>query len=369
VTMILTQLNPMKQNLTIVDLNDNVAPIKPCILSIGLATPKFCYKQSEMSELAKNYYKNDRVEKIFLGSEIEQRYSVVDIHDPDILQKVSSFQKRNEIYEVEAVELAVQSSQNAISRWGGSVDNITHLLSVSTTGTKIPGIEFELVGRLGLSKSIQRVAVNYMGCFGSLPGLKTACAFASMNPKNRVLMVSTEICSTHFEDESTIENIVSAAIFADGSGAMIIGGGTFASFEKPIYQIERFGSLAIENSLDKMYWKITDKGWRLGLSRDIPSLIHDHISNFVDSLTDNKDCDFALHPGGKAILLSIENAVGIKREKSQASWNVMKKHGNMSSSSIIYVLQELLNHRQRETTCMLVFGPGLVIEGALLKNL
>lgn len=373
--------------------NASVAQTNACILAMGVATPKYKYTQRQMAEMAIDYYKIrddaellEKLNKIFDGSDINTRYSVVD-YDTIDRNIFTSFQSRNEIYEVEAVELAVQSASKALEDWGGDKSKITHLVSVSTTGNKIPGIEFELVHRLGLSNNVHRIAVNFMGCFGALPGLKTAVSFAQQNSANRVLFVSTEICSTHIEKEPTSENFVGAAIFADGSAAAVIGCGNpeFEDFERPHFEIMRTASFAIKNSLDKMYWKVTDSGWRLGLSKDIPTLIFNNIEAFSKELLGAKlgaienipkiDADWAVHPGGKAILLAVENALGLSKEQTQFSWKVMSERGNMSSSTILHVLQAMIKHERTNKSdkfkpivnCM-VFGPGLTMEGAILKR-
>jgi predicted naringenin-chalcone synthase/ubiquinone/menaquinone biosynthesis C-methylase UbiE/acyl carrier protein len=349
----------------------------PFILGMGLGVPEYCHQQEELEKICSSYYfekyKNEkyseRIHKIYSRSEIKQRYSVYSIYDVD--QKMfNSFQSRNEVYEVESVKLAFQSATNALKDWGGDKNKITHLVSVSTTGTKIPGIEFELIKLLGLPSSTQRIAINFMGCFGALPGLKTAAAFAKLNPKNRVLLICTEICSVHLEDEPTDENFVSSAIFADGSSAAVIGCEP-TNKEVAWWEIQKIGSLTMENSLDKMYWKVTDKGWKLGLSKDIPILIHDHIRFFVKHLLGTKDFssfDFALHPGGKSILLAIENALELSKIQTKESWNVMKDYGNMSSATILYVLNAMRFSSTQEYCSCLVFGPGLVIEGGLLRK-
>ena len=242
--------------------------------------------------------------------------------------------------------------------------------------------------RLRLYKLVERITLNFMGCFGALPGLKTAVSFAQMNCKNRVLFVSTEICSTHIEPEPTSENFVSCAIFADGSAAAIIGCGDpeFDSFERPHFEVLKTTSFAIQNSLDKMYWKVTDAGWRLGLSKDIPDLIFNNIETFSKEMLGARhgsvanipklDADWAVHPGGKAILIAVEKALGLTKEQTKHSWSIMKDRGNMSSSTILHVLQKMIKEerenshmKQKALTCCMVFGPGLTMEGCILRRL
>ncbi|KAL0480320.1 hypothetical protein AKO1_007086 [Acrasis kona] len=353
-----------------------------CILSMGTSLPENQYTQLEMANHASKYYQLDstlhsKLHKVYQSSNIRTRHSVMDFDQLNYSQ-LDTFTSRNEIYEIHSTKLAVASCKEAIRKWGGDVKQITHVVSVSTTGQKIPGIEFELVQLLNLKHDVQRVAINFMGCFGAMPGLKTANAFARENPNHRVLLVCTEICSTHIEKEATMENFVSSAIFADGSGAAIIGQpNPQFEFENPKYRIVKFSSYAVADSMDKMYWKVTDKGWRLGLSREIPDLIFDNLYSFLTQLLSydanqlkRLDCDWSLHPGGKAILVAIENALGLSKQQTNCSWDVMSRCGNMSSATIMFVLEQMCDKVEQKSkyNCCMVFGPGLTIEGCVLEK-
>jgi len=365
------------------EYEDDIPTTPPAILAMGIGEAPFMYQQSEMMAMCQEFYRDkvtnpedlNTIQAIFNGSDIETRRSVIDFYKLDANDMVQSFQKRNDIYEQEAIKLAEKSATEALKNWGGDRKNITHIVSVSTTGEQIPGIDFLLVDRLGLSENVERVAVNLMGCFGALPGLKTAVALARLSKKNRVLLVSTELCSPHIESEPTKENFVGAAIFADGSGAAIIGCGPFHDFEQPKYQILKTQSRAVPKSTDKMGWKVTDEGWKLTLSKEIPALIHDAMGMVADRLLGSvhrESVDWALHPGGKAILLATESALGITSEQTKESWNVMRKYGNMSSSTIMHVLYQFCHSKKSEDRKKLltavVFGPGLTIEAGLLRK-
>jgi predicted naringenin-chalcone synthase len=354
----------------------NIIGTYPFILGIGTGDPNYCYSQKDMADFAVQYFNltagselEQKLRKIYEHTNTITRYSVVDYHKCNPSEDFKSFQSRNDIYAKNAVELSRRSATEALKKWGGDKSKITHLVYCSTTGVTIPGVEFELAEILELSPHVQRCAINFMGCYSALPGIKTACAFAKLNPKNRVLLVSTEICSVHIEEEVTLENFVSSALFADGSGAMVIGCNP-SNNEKAHWAIHRTSSSCLKKSKDKMYWNITDKGWRLGLSKEIPFLIEENIGEFKSVLfgkdLDVNKVDWAIHPGGKSILIALETSLGIKREQNRAAWNVLKDHGNMSSSTIIFVLKNLIDQAKFDTTICMAFGPGLVIEGAVL---
>lgn len=364
------------------EFENDIPTSPPTILAMGIGEAPFVYQQSELLELSEVYYKDKvasqdelvSLRSIFNGSGIDTRRSIVDLYKVDKDTLTSSFEERNKIYIEGSIKIAEKSCRQALQNWGGDPKNITHIVSVSTTGEQIPGLEFLLIEKLGLSSNIERVGVNLMGCFGAIPGLKTACALARLSRKNRVLMVSTEICTPHIEAEPSKENFVGAAIFSDGSGAAIIGCGPFTEFETPIYEILKTQSKAVPNSTDKMGWKVTDEGWKLTLSKEIPVLIHDAMGEISDRLLGKirrDQIDWALHPGGKAILLASESSLGLVKEQTNDCWEILRMYGNMSSATIMHVLHRfcyLKGVSRKKLLAALAFGPGLSIETALLKR-
>ena len=280
---------------------------------------------------------------------------------------------RNEVYIKEAPRMAHASADKALNLWKGNRQNITHLISVSCTGVIAPGIEFHLLNSLGLSRSTDRLAINFMGCFGAFKALSVAKSIAREDPNNRVLLVCTELCSLHLNFDGKLETIISNAIFSDGSAAAIVGCEPRPE-EKPLMEVVSHSSFALADSLPLMTWEACDEGLVMGLSRDVPQVIGKHVPSFAKALLGKdikfEDCSWPLHPGGKAILESVEKACQLDRSQSSSSWEIWKNYGNMSSATFLFVLEDLLKKPPSHTWNIgLGFGPGLSMEGVLLRRI
>ncbi len=352
------------------------------ILSIGTALPNFSYTQEEIaSSLIHNLgWKNKQasfLKKIFSKAKIQRRYSVLPdfkLSNKGLLfdNSLPSTAERNAIYKKEAPKLAHKAAFTAIDRWGGKAEDITHVISVSCTGMTAPGIECSLVQSLKLNPSVNRLGINFMGCFGAFKGLSIADSLAKNNPKHRILLVCTELCSLHFQTGFILDNIIGNALFADGAAAVIVGCHPYEN-EKPLWAMKNHTSFLLENSSNEMTWEIGDTGFLMKLSKEIPQALSENIRSFVHTLSpelqQNSACNWAVHPGGKAILEKITDALDLPKESIQPSWDTLSSHGNMSSATFLFVLERTLEHAELHPLCCgLGFGPGLSIEGVLLQR-
>lgn len=258
---------------------------------------------------------------------------------------------------------------------------------MTCTGVLVPGLEFHVMDGLGLAADTQRLGITFMGCFGAISGMKTAKALAAEDKDNRVLLVCCELCSLHMQLSDKVDNLIATALFSDGAGALIIGCGPRVG-ETPIYEIHGSSSQIIPNTLPMMSWDMSSTGMIIGLAKEISSEIYLHVAPFVERLLQwgtkandgpisNEDIIYAIHPGGPMILQAIIQACGIDKRRTAASWDVLKKNGNMSSATLIFVLDEI--RKQHGSTKAfskikdawipaIAFGPGLNIEGCLLRR-
>lgn len=348
------------------------------ILSIGKAVPKHSATQQQLAgHLIEKLQLDDEeawtLEKIFKNSKIDKRHSVL----PYLLLPKKGgmppgMSERNAIYKNEAPILAEVAAREAIEGWGGTLKEITHLISVSCTGAITPGIEYHLHKAFKLDPYVQRLGINFMGCFGAFKGLSVAHKIALANPNNRILLVCTELCTLHFHNMKDIESMVIHSLFADGSSACIVGDKPRQG-ENSLFEIISEASCVLEQTEKEMTWDGSDHGFDMTLSARVPGHIEQTIHPFVKRLIDGKaalsDVDWAVHPGGKSILESVQKGLNLADGKMNASWNVLQHYGNLSSATFLFVLSDLLSHTNRSThTVGLGFGPGLSIEGLLLKN-
>jgi prepilin-type processing-associated H-X9-DG protein len=237
-----------------------------------------------------------------------------------------------------------------------------------------PGLDIDLVKQLRLQTTVQRTAINFMGCYAAFNALKVADAFCKSDPDARVLIVCTELCSLHFQREATEDNLLANALFADGSAAVLVESTSKSTLK---LKFESFhNDLSREGDQD-MAWTVGDLGFEMKLSSYVPEIIRSGIAELTNSLLkkiSKKLSDihhFAIHPGGKKILEVIEKELGISHSQNQSAYQVLQQYGNMSSPTVLFVLKEVIKtlskKNEGENILSFAFGPGLTLESMVLQ--
>ncbi|HET7307531.1 MAG TPA: type III polyketide synthase [Gammaproteobacteria bacterium] len=264
--------------------------------------------------------------------------------------------------------LGERACRVAFAEAGIDRDTITHLVTVSCTGLMSPGLDAELIERLSLSPDIGRLNLGFMGCHGALNGLRAAQALAASQPDARVLVCCVELCSLHFQYGWDMQKIVANALFADGAGAAIIGPDTG---DRNGWRLAATASRLAPDSDDAMTWQIGDHGFKMTLSRDVPKLIrgalHDWLSDWLATheLTVADIAHWAIHPGGPKIIETALESLSLPAEAGAASRAVLAEHGNMSSPTVLFIIERLRAEQAAPPCVALGFGPGLALEAAL----
>lgn len=360
------------------------------ITGIGTAVPRFRSPQKKVVDfmaeaLQLTATQVGRLEILYQNSGIDFRHSVLD----DFAKKRGSYQffpnkktdkfpstaKRMELYKQNALPLALQAIHDCFSSLKSfKPQQITHLITVSCTGMYAPGIDIEIIEQLNLAASVQRTAVNFMGCYGVFNALKVAHALCKADSKAQVLLVSVELCTLHFQKSKKPNDIIASTIFADGAGAAIIQAVTN---QQKYFSIEDFYCDLIPQSKQEMAWHIADQGFDMVLSSYVPQCIENGIANFLQNLLKRQNLAgnnieyYAIHPGGLKILQSCERALAISAKKNKYSYQVLSHYGNMSSATILFVLKALwddLELQNKKNIFGCAFGPGLTLESMLLKT-
>src|SRR5262249_12473123 len=281
--------------------------------------------------------------------------------------------ERMRVYAEEAGPLAVRAAAAAVAEAGFEPASFTHLVTVSCTGFVAPGVDLALIRGLGLRPTVERTHVGFMGCHGALNGLRVANAFTTADPQARVLLCGVELCSLHYYYGNQADKLIANAIFADGAAAVV---GAVASPERErgelaTWQLAASGSCLIPGSDEEMGWTVGDHGFEMSLSRKVPGLIARHIRPWLEGwLADNGlllDAvgTWAGHPGGPKILSAVEEGLGLAPDALAVSRAVYAEHGNMSSPTILFILDRLRRANAPRPCIALGFGPGLVAEAAL----
>ncbi len=275
-------------------------------------------------------------------------------------------------YAADAPALARAAALPAIHQAAIDPRDITHLVTVSCTGFAAPGVDASLIASLGLRPTVERTHVGFMGCHGAINGLRVASAFANADPRAVVLVCAVELCSLHFHYTADPEKMVANALFADGAAAAIVAG---AASERSAPMVAACGSCLFPDSTDAMTWHIGDFGFEMTLSPRVPDLIGTHLRPWLASFLDSAGvpmasvASWAIHPGGPRVLSAVAESLLLPAEAMDASRRILADHGNMSSPTVMFILDLLRRDRGTlPTPCVaLAFGPGLVAEAALLR--
>lgn len=273
--------------------------------------------------------------------------------------------ERMGVYAKEAGPLAREASAKALAEAGLEPAAVTHLVTVSCTGFVAPGVDMALITGLGLRPTVERTHVGFMGCHGALNGLRVANAFAA-DPRARVLACAVELCSLHYYYGGKADKLIANAIFADGAAAAVGWGGEGA------WRVRATGSCVIPDSAAEMGWTVGDHGFEMTLSRKVPAAIATALRPWLERwLSDSRlslDAvgSWAVHPGGPKILSAVEEGLGLPPGALAASRGVFKDYGNMSSPTVLFILDRLRRAAAPRPCVVLGFGPGLVAEAVLL---
>jgi predicted naringenin-chalcone synthase len=272
-------------------------------------------------------------------------------------------------YVEQAGPLAVRAARQALARSGLGPRRITHLVTVSCTGCRAPGVDVEVIKRLGLAATVQRTHVGFMGCHGALNGLRVARAYAEADPGARVLLCAVELCGLHYHYEWDPQRMIANALFADGAAAVV--GVPEAAAPPGAWRVVANGAGLFPDSEDAMTWTVGDHNFEMTLSKRVPGLIGEGLRPWLEAWL--ADCGLALkdvaswaiHPGGPRILSAVEESLGLAR--AEASRAVFAEYGNMSSPTVLFILERLGAQGAPRPCVALGFGPGLAAEAALLR--
>uniref|UniRef100_A0A0E0QWS4 Chalcone synthase n=1 Tax=Oryza rufipogon TaxID=4529 RepID=A0A0E0QWS4_ORYRU len=336
------------------------------ILAIGTANPTNIVPQDEFTDYYFGLTKSEHL------TELKDKMKRI----PALLET------RVEIAATEVPKLAESAARKAIAEWGRPATDITHLIFSTYSGCRAPSADLQLASLLGLRHSVSRTILSLHGCSGGGRALQLAKEIAENNHGARVLVALSELTLVCFStpDES---KIVGHGLFGDGAGAIIVGAGSLADGERPLFEMVAASQTTIPGTGHALGMQATGSGIDFHLSIQVPTLIKDNIQQMLDtfrSVGNNNpnwnDLFWAVHPGGRAILDNIEGKLQLQPWKLAASRQVLHNYGNMSGATIAFVLDELRRRREKEEHelqqhewgVMLAFGPGITIEAIVMRN-
>ena len=345
------------------------------ILSVAKQLPKYNRETKEIIPFVKHWMKGQetrfqrKVLKLFEGAGVERRYSIM---EADEVFLNSSFEEKNNIYVREVIKLAEQSLQKSLKKVDLQPTDIDYIITVSCTGIMIPSVDAYLINNLQMRQDIVRLPVTEMGCVAGVSGIIYAKNFLKANPNKRAAVISVEAPTATFQlEDFSMANIVSAAIFGDGAASVILSS----------YEQDKGPNVIDEamyhfyDSIDIMGFKLVNTGLEMILDKKVPDTISSHFPMIVhpflerNNLTIEDINHLIFHPGGKKIVNTVEGLFKSFGKNIDDTKEVLKLYGNMSSATVLYVLERFMDgdRKHGEKGLMLSFGPGFSAQRILLE--
>ncbi|XP_031248792.1 polyketide synthase 5-like [Pistacia vera] len=368
------------------------------ILAIGTANPPSYFDQSKFPDSYFNMTNSQhmtelkkKMQRMCDKTMIKKRHMYVTnefVKENPYLREYSmpSLDARQDKAAILISELGKEAANKALEEWGQPKSKITHLICCTTMGAFLPGIDYRIVKLLGLDLSIKRIMLYQQGCNGGGTVLRIAKDLAENNKGARVLIVVSEVTlvGMHGPSETDVDVLVSHSLFGDGSAALIVGADPVPSVENPIFELVSTAPILLPDSPEAISGAIRESGLLIHIGKEVPELIANNIEKRLIEvfkplgISDWNSIFWAAHPGGPAILDQIQAKLSLNPEKLRATRHVLGEYGNMSSVTVLFVLDEMRKKSAKDglkTTgeglewgVLFGFGPGLTIETLLLHS-
>ncbi|MDG1398095.1 MAG: type III polyketide synthase [Polaribacter sp.] len=345
------------------------------ITSVAKQLPKYSRETKDIIPFVKLWMQGQetrfqrKVIKLFEGAAVDKRYSIM---DPEEVFTATSFEDKNNIYKREVTELAEKSLKKSLEKAKLKPTDLDYIITVSCTGIMIPSVDAYLINSLGMNQNIVRLPVTEMGCAAGVSGIIYAKNFLKSNPNKRAAVVAVEAPTATFQlNDFSMTNIVSAAIFGDGASAVILS--SFQEDNGPTIVDEEMYHFF--DATHMMGFNLVNSGLQMILDKSVPQKISDHFPEIIHPFLEKNSLKIEdihhliFHPGGKKIVQTVEDLFGALGKNIDDTKEVLRLYGNMSSATVLYVLERFMNRnpQQGERGIMLSFGPGFSAQRILLE--
>ena len=345
------------------------------IVSVAKQLPQYSRSTADILPLLDGWLQGQderfikKVKKIFEGAAVDKRYSIL---DPADVFTASSFEDKNDIYIREVIILGQKVLEKALTKAGWEPQSLDYIITVSCTGIMIPSLDAYLINKMKLRQDIVRLPVTEMGCAAGISGIIYAKNFLKANPGKRAAVIAVESPTATFQlTDFSMPNIVSAAIFGDGAACCLL-----SSYE------EDYGPEIVDEQMYHFYdaehmmgFKLTNSGLQMVLDIEVPDTIASHFGDIIHPFLQKNNLEIAaidhmiFHPGGKKIVNTVEALFSGLGKNIDDTKEVLKQYGNMSSATVLYVLESIMDRKPKQGNkgLMLSFGPGFSAQRILLQ--
>jgi alkylresorcinol/alkylpyrone synthase len=309
------------------------------------------------------------IRNVIDNSQIDQRHSAFPV---DYIVEPRSLAQINAEYREKAVELGLAVTSGALAQAEMSPTDVDLLITVSCTGVMIPSLDAYIATKLGFRSDVRRLPITELGCAAGAAGLARAWEYLTAFPDGTALLVAVELPTLTFQRKDFSQaNLISAVLFGDGAAGVVVTGR-----EAVGPRIIASESFLFPDSLDAMGFDLRDSGFHIVLSKDVPQLIRERVKGLADdflgrnALQRSDISAFLLHPGGQKLLSFMESELELTRADTEISWDVLRRFGNLSSASVLFILQEWMTRREMPSGSyglLMSFGPGFTAEMILLQ--
>ncbi|HME08546.1 MAG TPA: 3-oxoacyl-[acyl-carrier-protein] synthase III C-terminal domain-containing protein [Bryobacteraceae bacterium] len=352
------------------------------IVGAGTAFPEHYYPQSVLIAALEHHWAGrmenpQMLRRLHTRTGVDGRFLCLPLEQ---YPGLDTWGKNNRVWQQAAAQLGSQALCRALSSAGLEPSSLGALFFTSITGISSPSIDAVLINKMGLSPNIRRLPIFGLGCVGGAAGLARAADYVRGYPNQIAALVSVEICSLTLQhDDLSMANLISSGLFGDGAAAVLVAGSECSSNghgSLPGPEIIDTRSCFYPDTEHVMGWDVSEKGFSIVLSPQVPDVIREHLGVDADEfLRDNHLCRadidaWILHTGGPKILEATQEALGVTREDLAASWECLRKVGNLSSASVLVVLEDFFTHRRPAPgawSVLAAMGPGFCSELVLLR--
>jgi alkylresorcinol/alkylpyrone synthase len=346
----------------------------PRIVSAATALPKHYASQEQIvaglrTLWADAYFNVERIEELHRSARVEGRHLALPLQD---YLGLDTFAKRNDAWIAVALELATEVSAAALAKAGLEASAIDHVFFVSVTGIATPSIDARLANRLGFRRDVKRTPIFGLGCVAGAAGVARAADYLRAYPGQRALLVSVELCSLTLQHTDTsIANVIASGLFGDGAAAVIL-----AADDGPGPRVLANEAVFYPDTERVMGWDVVDSGFKIVLSAKVPEMAREHIGEDVDRFLASRGlgrgdvAHWLVHTGGPKVLEAFAQGLALPPEALARSWASLRRVGNLSSASLLFVVESFLRDgaaRPGDYGVLLAMGPGFCSEMALLQ--